>query len=406
MKINAIKSLLDTDLYTFTQQQLIFHKYSKEKVKYAFKWRNMVDMVFKISLEEFKEVLDMLLDAFCKLKFTEEELNYLRSLPYMSGDYVEFLRGFQPNRNYIKTYIDKDELKVDIEGPWLYTIIFEVPVLAMISEIYTHQLANYAEHYEEACKRIEQKWDRLIKFTSFGDMKEHFNFVEFGTRRRASFEIQSFLLSIMKGFDGKSKYLSGTSNVYYAKELNLTPAGTMSHQYLEAFQQIVGVANSQKVALQEWLDEYKGNLGIALTDCMTFDAFLVDFDKNLANAYTGCRHDSGDPFNWADKLLRHYQRLNIDPKTKTLVFSDGLDMDLVYQLFRRYYQFINVTFGIGTHLTNDCGFIAPQIVIKLIEVNGEPVAKVPDSPGKQMCLDENYLRYIFDVIRRKVENAK
>ena len=196
--------------------------------------------------------------------------------------------------------------------------------------------------------------------------------------------------------------IGGTSNVHLAREYDLKPIGTMAHEWLMAHQQLgPRLVDSQQAALDCWVREYRGQLGIALTDCITMDAFLDDFDLYFAKLFDGLRHDSGDPLAWAEKAIAHYRRLGIDPLSKTLVFSDGLDMPKALQLFRALRGKINVSFGIGTNLTCDIPGVEPMnIVLKMTACNGHPVAKISDAPGKTQCRDENfvaYLRHVFNV---------
>jgi len=218
-------------------------------------------------------------------------------------------------------------------------------------------------------------------------------FVDFGTRRRFSKVYQYLILEalIHPPFEVN---LKGTSNVEFAKIFQLTPIGTMAHEWLQAHQALTRVIDSQKVALEVWAKEYRGDLGIALSDVVGFDAFLRDFDPYFAKLFDGCRHDSGDPYEWCNKLIKHYENMGIDPRTKTAVFSDGLSFEKAVDIFSEFCHKINVSFGIGTFLTNIHTFETLQIVIKMIECNGHPVAKISDSKGKGMCEDRSYLNYL------------
>ena len=230
-----------------------------------------------------------------------------------------------------------------------------------------------------------------------------FKLMDFGTRRRFSRDVQQTIVTTLRA---DFPYLIGTSNYDLARRLDITPVGTQAHEWFQAHQQISPtLANSQRAALQMWLREYPTHLGIALTDCITMDAFLRDFDLPFAEAYQGLRHDSGDPVDWGEKAIAHYQRLNIDPMSKTLVFSDNLNLDKALSLYRHFGQRVNLVFGIGTRLTCDTPGVKPlNIVIKLVECNGKPVAKLSDSPGKTICQDQNFvceLRKAFDLPRVK-----
>ncbi len=192
----------------------------------------------------------------------------------------------------------------------------------------------------------------------------------------------------------------GTSNVYFAKKYNLKPIGTMAHEWIMAGQgqEDVSLRNSQKAMLQAWCNEYRGDLGIALSDTLGVDAFLEDFDLYFAKLYDGIRHDSGDPDVWARKVICHYSKLGVEPKTKTLVFSDGLTFETAAKIYNKFKFAAKVSFGIGTNLTNDFEDITPlQIVMKIVKCNGLPVAKISDSPDKGMCNDKEYLTYLKKV---------
>jgi nicotinate phosphoribosyltransferase len=379
-----INSMLDTDLYKFTMQQIVFHKFFNAQVEYAFKLRNYDDKILIDRINEIQEEVKYL----CTLKFTEDELNYLKTLPYLTEDYIEFLRNFQLNYNDIKIYQENNKFFIKIKGNWLNTILFEVPVLAIISEIFSNRDKKRKQYLADVTRERLKLKIKLIQKT---DIK----FADFGTRRRLSVGWQEYMLNRL--IKDVPKNIIGTSNVMFAKQFNITPIGTMAHEYIQAMQAIVNPLNSQKYAFEEWAQEYRGQLGIALSDTLGMNSFLQDFDLYFAKLYDGARQDSGDPFEWCDKLLNHYKKLGIDAKTKTAVFSDGLDFVKAIELHNTYCNRINVLFGIGTYLTNDAGNKAPQIVIKMSKCNGQPVAKISDSSGKLMCEDGNYLMYLKSI---------
>lgn len=397
-----IKSMLDTDFYKFTMMQAVLHQYPGAWVRYAFKWRNWSQMQLRIPLEDFIGRLKKELDHLCTLRFEKDELKYLSGIPYFKRDFIEYLRLFQLNRTHIRAYIENGEPKITIEGPWLSTILFEVPVLAVVSQLYTENAGPSRINWlVEGRQRLKKKLEML----EVGVHKDQrFLYADFGTRRRADVDWHLELLSfILSGYESK---LIGTSNVYLAKHLALKPIGTMAHEYLQAHQQLgVRLVDSQKAALQSWANEYRGELGIALSDVLGFRAFLKDFDRYFALLFDGCRHDSGDPVWWCESLIEHYKKLRIHPATKTAVFSDGLTFEIALDLFRRFHNQINVSFGIGTYLTNDCGFTPPQIVIKMVECNGKPVAKISDSAGKGMCEDAEFQTYLTKVVEEKVKGS-
>lgn len=395
-----IKSLLDTDFYKFTMMQVVLHQYPAVPVRYAFKWRNWDKMKLRISVEDFAGRVKKELDKLCELKFTSEELDYMESIPFFKYDFIEFLRLYKLHREHVKVYIENGELKIAIFGPWLHTILFEIPVLAIVSQLYTENCAECpSEWLSEGRRRLVDKFHMLDDTNALAG----FSMADFGTRRRASIEHQRSVIDfIVNG--PYAKYFTGTSNVLLAKEFNIKPIGTMAHEFLQAHQQTgVRLVDSQSSALQAWANEYRGELGIALSDVLGFDVFLKDFDRYFALLFDGCRHDSGNPIIWADRLIKHYEELRIDPRTKSAVFSDGLNFENAIELFLRFHDRIKTSFGIGTYLTNDCGFTAPQIVLKMVFCNHRPVAKISDSIGKGMCEDTEFLSYLKKIIREKIE---
>lgn len=383
------QSLLDTDLYKLTMMQVVFEKYTSVNVRYDFKCRSGNILEGIKNQKEFFIDLQNAINELCELRFTKEELDYLKSIRFFKPNFLEYLRLFQLNREYIKISGSED-LKITIFGPWISTIFFEVPILAMISELY-HKHCNQRtiETYDQSIRNVISKIEYLQENLSKEELAQ-LRIVDLGTRRRFSFHNQRIILCFMRDY----KCLSATSNIFFAKELGLTAAGTMAHEYLCAHQQLGRVEDSQKNAFQAWADVYRGDLGIALSDTVGFKAFLNDFDLYFAKLFDGARHDSGDPYDWCDKLIRHYESLRIDPKTKIAVFSDGLTFKRIVKLFQRFHYKIKCSFGIGTNLTNDVGVKPLQIVIKMTECNGRPVAKISNTPGKEMCLDPNFEAYV------------
>ena len=398
-----IQSLSDTDFYKFSMMNAVLHNYPATLVRYELKWRNWEQMQLRISLEDFVGRLKKRLDSLCMLKFTKDELSYLSTFTFFKPDFIEYLRLFQLNRSYIKCGIIDDEIKVTIKGPWLSTILFEVPVLAIISQLYTENGPSlYADWLIKGHKRLHNKF-LALETNLHKDQK--FLFADFGTRRRADVEWHDKIIKFV--LNNYPQYLAGTSNVHLAMKYGIKPIGTMAHEWLQAHQQLDGrLIDSQKTALQVWANEYRGELGIALSDTITFDAFLADFDRYFALLFDGCRHDSGNPVDWCKKLIAHYKKLRICPRTKTAVFSDGLTFESAVELYNLFNSNIKTSFGIGTYFTNDVGFTAPQIVIKMVECNGEPVAKVSDSVGKGMCEDKEYLAEVKRMIGKKINKDK
>ena len=381
-----ITSLLDTDLYKFTMMQAVLHHHPAAQVQYRFKCRTpgvaLADQLEEISAE---------IDALCTLRFRADELDYLRGLRFIKSDFVDFLGLFHLDRKYIQLRASPTvpgEIELDIAGPWLHTILFEVPLLAIINEVWFRH-AGTADAAEGE-RRLDAKIARLR------EGGEDCVVADYGTRRRYSRQWHARVLPALK--DGLGAQFAGTSNVYFAREYGMTPLGTMAHEWLQAFQALgPRLRDSQAVAFDVWAKEYRGDLGIALSDVVGLKAFLRDFDLYFCKLFDGMRHDSGDPFRWGEEILAHLERMRIDPRSKTLVFSDGLDVEKVLRLHERFRGRCRLAFGIGTNLTNDLGPTPLQIVIKMIRCNGQPVAKLSDSPGKSMCEDEGYVRYLRQV---------
>ena len=396
-----ISSLADTDLYKLTMMQVVFEKYMNVKVRYDFKCRNMHILNNVFDATSFLAMVRAEVANLCSLRFTKDELNYLSSKKFFKPGFIEFLRLFQLNLEYVNIYIEKNnDIAIVIEGPWISTILFEVPILAIISETYsifrndlvlsTHTKRNSIDIFNNKIKVLFNKIPSNI-------LLNNLYITDLGTRRRFSFENQKLILESMIA----NNMLSGTSNVHFARTLNIKAVGTMAHEYVCAHQQLGRVEDSQKAAFQAWADVYRGDLGIALSDTVGFSAFLRDFDLYFAKLFDGARHDSGDPYEWCEKLISHYEKLNIDPKTKIAVFSDGLTFSSIVDLFNTFNERIKVSFGIGTNLTNDVGLEPLQIVMKMTECNNRPVAKVSDSTGKGMCLDPNFEAYIKNIFKEK-----
>jgi nicotinate phosphoribosyltransferase len=382
-----ISSLLDTDLYKFTMMQVVWQRLSNVSVEYAFKCR-----ASGVNLSEFAQEIREELDFLSTLTLNNEELSYLKSIRYISPEFVESLRGFRLDPSTIEITTEP-EFSLRIRGSWLATILFEVPVLAIINEVYfrnTHPTTP--ELIAEGRKRLHEKASQI------GSLR----IMEFGTRRRYSQKWQEEVVNTLKD------KLIGTSNVYLAKKFNLKPFGTMAHEFLQAGQALVHPLDSQKFMLEAWMQSYRGDLGIALSDIFGFEKFLEDFDLLFTKAYDGCRHDSGDPVVWGEKLLAHYEKQGVDARSKTAVFSDGLDIPKALALSERFEGRIRTIFGIGTNLTNDLGAASLPVVLKLVSVNGRPVIKLSDSPGKTMSEDaayETYLRHGLQQSSRSTENG-
>lgn len=385
-----ITSLLDTDLYKFTMMQAVLHQFPGATVEYRFKCRNSGVQLAHLAQEIRQEIKHL-----CTLSFYEDEIKWLRSLRFIKSDFVDFLGLFRLNEKYITVKaLDNGELDIVIKGPWLHTILFEIPVLAIVNEVAFKSL--YPEPDLEKGRRLLEGKIELLKGPHLSDLK----IADYGTRRRFSKDWQLEVLQTLSrelGHGAKGQ-LAGTSNVLLAKELGLTPLGTMAHEYLQACQALgPRLRDSQVFGFESWAREYRGDLGIALSDVYGIEPFLRDFDLYFCKLFDGARHDSGDPFAWGERMIAHYKKNRVDPKTKILIFSDGLTVPKTIELYHQFKGRCQLAFGIGTNLTNDLGYEPLQIVIKMVHCNGQPVAKLSDTPSKNMCNDEKYLAYLRQV---------
>jgi nicotinate phosphoribosyltransferase len=383
-----IRSLLDTDLYKFTMMQVVLHHFPAAQVEYRFKCRTEgVDLASHI------DAIRAEVASLTQLRFRESELLYLRGLRFMKSDFVDFLALFQFNEKYIQVTSGDaaGEIDITIRGPWLHTILYEIPVLAIVSEVYfrgTQPRASLAD----ARRRLQEKIGMVRKVEPALDFK----ISDFGTRRRFSVDWHEEIVRTLA--NEIRPYFAGTSNVWLAMKHGVTPLGTMAHEYMQACQALgPRLRDSQVFAFDVWAKEYRGDLGIALSDTYGLDAFLRDFDMYFCKLFDGARHDSGDPFVWGEKVIAHYHKNRVDPRTKTLIFSDQLSVPLAIEIASRFHGRAKTAFGIGTNLTNDVGFEPINIVIKMTRCNGQPVAKVSDSPGKMMSTDPGYLAYLRQV---------
>jgi len=392
-----ITSLLDTDLYKFTMMQVVLHQFPGAQVEYRFKCRNAGAKGVSDLAPYVREIREEI-RALCSLHFQDAELAYLRGMRFIKSDFVDFLALFHLNEKYVSVKaLPSGEIEVVIEGPWLHTILFEIPVLAIINEVYFRNTQKLAD-VMEGRKRLDAKIG-LLKAEGLATLK----IADYGTRRRfgQAWHEEVLRTLIARLGAGSAGQFAGTSNVLFAMKLGLTPLGTMAHEYLQACQALgPRLRDSQVFGFESWAKEYRGDLGIALSDVYGMSAFLRDFDLYFCKLFDGARHDSGDPFAWGERLIEHYRKNRVDPKTKTLIFSDALTVPRTIELYEQFRGRCQLAFGIGTNLTNDLGYEPLQIVIKMVRCNGQPVAKLSDTPSKNMCDDEKYLAYlrqVFDI---------
>ena len=398
-----INSLLEVDAYKFSMGQVIYHQFSDYKTTWTFKCRNE-DVIFT---PEMVDEINEQVNHYCTLSFTEEELQYLDTLTWIKGSYIDFLRLWRPRREDITISLDNGKLNIEAKGTWLNTSMYEIPILAIVNEVYFRMQYNYDELLDSFKERLENKLHDLNTFKY-----QLSTFSEFGIRRRLSAEAQEL---VIRAFSDKSNTFCkdttfiGTSNVYLAKKYNVRPIGTMAHEYICC----VGQGNhkhnpaySNWYMMDSWVKEYGVLNGIALTDTITTDCFLKDFQLTFATLFSGVRHDSGDPTDWGEKMIKHYMSLGINPRTKTLLFSDSLNFEKANMLYTHFKNRINVAFGIGTYLSNDTKVKPLNIVMKVTKCNGQDVAKISDCTGKSLCTNKNYIDYLNRCINWRLENEK
>ena len=397
-----INSLLETDMYKFSMGQTIFHQFTSYKTTWTFKCRNKDVHFTDEMVEEIKEQVQ----AFCQLRFTEEELEYLDNITWIKGTYVDFLRLWQPR--YEEFTITTDApcgLAIDAAGTWLNTSMYEIPVLAIVNEVYFRMAYDYDVLLKQFKRRLDEKV-RLLE----EDTYRLSDFSEFGLRRRLSAEAQEMAVKAIAEVElPADSHFIGTSNVYLAKKFNLKPVGTMAHEWIMCTGQgnhKHNPAYSNWYALDAWVKEYGILNGIALTDTITTDCFLRDFQLTYATLFSGVRHDSGDPYEWGEKMIAHYNSLGINPRTKTLLFSDSLDFERATALYDYFKDRAKVAFGIGTFISNDTDEEALNIVMKTTKCNGMDVAKISDVAGKGMCKNPDYVDYLNRCIDYRMKNDK
>ena len=385
----VIESLLDTDLYKFTMMQAVLHQHPAAHAEYRFRCRTP-----GVDLAHHVEAIDAEIDALCTLRLTDDELAYLRGLRFIKPDFVDFLALFRLQRKYVSlraSQVAPGEIELEVKGPWLHTILFEVPLLAIVNEVHFRDTVGATDE-AEGLRRLQAKLDRINDAVGFEDCR----ITDFGTRRRWSRAWHDALIPRLVA--GLGEKFAGTSNVDLARRHGLVAQGTMAHEWLQAWQALgPRLRDSQVAAFEGWAREYRGDLGIALTDVIGLDAFLRDFDMYFCKLFDGMRHDSGDPVAWGERMIAHLHANKVDPRGKVLVFSDGLDIDEVMRLYAHFRGRCLMSFGVGTNLTNDLGPSPLSIVMKMVRCNGQPVAKLSDTPGKTMCDDPGYLAYLRQV---------
>lgn len=395
----VINSLLDTDFYKLTMAQNVLHMHPDATVRYQFRNKN------KRKIGHIQEINNEI-DHLCSLRFSDDELSYLDSLGRFKKDFIEYLRLFQLNRKFIKAQLDNNRrLQIEIEGPWISTVLFSVPVLAIVNEVYSkYQSINEKGFHsvEDTLNtgeaRLEKKINNFAKLLKTGQLSG-FKFADYGTHHRYSHYWHNVVIEKLKK-KLRSYLFVGTSNAYFAMKHNLPPIGTMGHEWLLAYQQLgARLEISQKTALKEWIREYDGEPGICVSDVVGFDAFLRDFDTYLAKLFDGVQHDSGDPTSWCVKLIEHYDKLGIDPKTKTAMFCDNMNLETAFELHDTLNEMIDLVFGVGRDITHDLGIPPLDLSMDMVECNGGPVARIADDSAQIFCSSQKHLNTLREIFK-------
>lgn len=383
-----IKSLLENDLYKWSMGQFVTHRYPGAWVRVEFRCRSDVKIGW------MKPVLDKWLDQLCTLRYTDGEIAYLRTIDWLAPDFIDYMRRFYLFRDQIHTEVSPDgQLVMWAEGPWRDVIWFEVPCLAMVEEAYMRYQAVTTE--PQSPNRVQRLKEKIVRLNELYD-ESPFTLSEFGIRRRFSGVWQEAVVDELKQ---NCKAFVGTSNVYLARKFSTKPMGTMAHELYMGLQGCrIQLREVQRETWRQWMEEYRGKNGILLSDIFGFRACLADMDWYVANSFQGLRHDSGSPIRWGEAAIEKYESVGIDPKTKTLVWSDCLSLPVMETIHDVFKGRCGISFGWGTGVVNDCGYKPLSIVMKLTYAGYDkdhmtPVLKLSDDDGKGMCPDPALVEY-------------
>ena len=373
MKEVRLKSILDNDFYKITMQNAVIKLFPNEKVKYQFINRGKHEFP-----EGFAEELRNCVNAMAELKLSKDEKQFLRvTCPYLDLPYLDFLGGYHYDPSEVSIVQTENNLEVTVEGEWYRTILWEVPLLALISELF-YEMSDLERNPNDFV--LENTLRKADELNNLG-----VTFAEFGTRRRHSYQVQDLVVEAL--IRNKSSKFIGSSNVHFAMKYGVKPIGTHAHEWFMFHAAEYGFKMANAISLENWVNVYRGDLGVALSDTYTTDVFFQQFDKKFAKLFDGVRHDSGDPLEFANKTIAHYEKNGINPLFKYIIFSDGLNLEKVSEITKACTGRIGISFGIGTNLTNDVGLKPMNIVMKLIaaqSINGDwiPTVKLSDEHGK------------------------
>jgi nicotinate phosphoribosyltransferase len=329
--------------------------------------------------DNFADMFRQQVEMMSTLSLRHDEYNFLKKTYFFKAPYIDFLRGYRFNSEEVTILQKNDTIELIIEGPWYRTILWETPLMATISELF------FMHNTEEKPWPMPQRINKMKEKAKFFERRQIL-YADFGSRRRYSYTNHEKLVQTCRRYSPKS--FIGTSNPYLAMKYDTKMIGTQAHEFFMVMAALYGYLMANRLGLEKWVDVYQGDLGIALTDTFTTDVFFRDFTTKYAKLFDGVRQDSGDPFVFSDKAIAHYEKLRIDPKSKTIVFSDSLNPDMVEKIHDYCDGRIKDVYGIGTNLTNDVGVKALNIVIKLTAVlvnnTWQPTTKLSDDAGKHL----------------------
>lgn len=411
-----IHHLSQTDAYKLSMAYVIYHLYRKYKTGWSFKFRNMKDhlaVMTPAKMQEWVEEIQKEINHLATLRWTEDEILFIsKKMPWLTLDgglFLDWLRNFQVKAEDILVFIENGELRIetDEKASWLQSTFYEIYLLVIVNETGFRLFYNYDELLESHKRNTDKKFEKLLNGEYvLGAVSE------FGLRRELSEEAQEYVIKKFMAhrdeLNAKGTNYVGTSNVYMSMKYGTTPIGTMAHEFIMGVGQgdpSKNPAYSNRFAMESWTQIYGVLNGIFLTDTITDKMCRMDMDFKFASSFKGVRNDSGDPIEWGENWIKHYEKLGIDPKTKTLLFSNSLDFKRADEIYRHFAGRVNVAFGIGTYLSNDT-FVNPfNIVMKMTTCNGHPVAKISDDAGKGMCKSEEFVNFLMKAIDWKATHG-
>ena len=411
-----IHHLSQTDAYKLSMAYVIYHLYRKYKTGWSFKFRNMKDhlaIMTPAKMQEWVEEIQKKINHLATLRWTEDEILFIsKKMPWLTLDgglFLDWLRNFQVKAEDILVFIENGELRIetDEKASWLQSTFYEIYLLAIVNETGFRLFYNYDELLESHKRNTDKKFEKLLSGEYvLGAVSE------FGLRRELSEEAQEYVIKKFMAhrdeLNAKGTNYVGTSNVYMSMKYGTTPIGTMAHEFIMGVGQgdpSKNPAYSNRFAMESWTQIYGVLNGIFLTDTITDKMCRMDMDFKFASSFKGVRNDSGDPIEWGENWIKHYEKLGIDPKTKTLLFSNSLDFKRADEIYHHFAGRVNVAFGIGTYLSNDT-FVNPfNIVMKMTTCNGHPVAKISDDAGKGMCKSEEFVNFLMKAIDWKATHG-